>query len=155
MAQCRFVHQVRCNFQQAKQSSVLGHGHGMVRANFCLDCGSGAREWHVAASARAAITQLDQTSRQIPADNNDGWYTQQLGVGELHAGRHAPPVVKQDAYAASVEIDRERLGGLELISASRREQVHIRGATSRGQHNPLWSRVCSASAATARLMPMP
>ena len=94
---------------------------------------------------------------EAAADDDDRRDADQLGVLELHAGRHAGAVVEQHPQPGRLELGGQPLGRRPLLG--RRlpaiTTCTSAGATSRGQHRPRSSSVASAIAATARDTPMP
>ncbi len=84
-------------------------------------------------------------------------HAEQLGVAELHAGRHLRAVVEEHVEAGSPRGRRERLG--DLVDRPRRGRSRSRARRtarrSRGQMRPFSSLFASAMTAMMRVTPMP
>ena len=115
------------------------------------------REGHVARVRRVRRSRTSAYPSDEPAADHDGaGDADQLGVGELHAGRELRAVVDQHPQARPRPARRRASAPPRPARPCRRATTCTSaGATSSGQSRPRSSWCCSAIAATARETPMP
>ena len=103
----------------------------------------------------APVLDLDLAAGEGLADDHDGRYAQQVGVGERDSGAGAA-VVEQHPQAGPLERLRQAARPLPAAPPCRsRRCARPPGPPPRGQIRPRSSWFCSMMAATARLTPMP